>query len=93
MPSPAAVAGPLISGAASVGSSFLGGLFGANEAKKNRDFQLEMWNRQNEYNKPINWRARMEEADKGWATIRVNKDCVDVIDRIGRGIYTYAVKK
>lgn len=57
-----AVAGPLISGTASVGSSFLGGLFGANEAKKNRDFQLEMWNRQNEYNKPINWRARMEEA-------------------------------
>lgn len=56
------VAGPLISGAASLGSSFLGGLFGANEAKKNRDFQLEMWNRQNEYNKPINWRARMEEA-------------------------------
>lgn len=59
---PPAVAGPLISGVASVGSSFLGGLFGANEAKKNRDFQLEMWNRQNEYNKPINWRARMEEA-------------------------------
>lgn len=59
---PATVAGPLISGVASVGSSFLGGLFGANEAKKNRDFQLEMWNRQNEYNKPINWRARMEEA-------------------------------
>lgn len=56
------VAGPLINGAASLGSSFLGGLFGANEAKKNRDFQLEMWNRQNEYNKPINWRARMEEA-------------------------------
>jgi hypothetical protein len=55
-------AGSLINGAASIGSSFLGGLFGANEAKKNRDFQLEMWNRQNEYNKPINWRARMEEA-------------------------------
>lgn len=55
-------AGPLINGAASLGSSFLGGLFGANEAKKNRDFQLEMWNRQNEYNKPVNWRKRMEEA-------------------------------
>lgn len=55
-------AGALVNGAASIGSSFLGGLFGANEAKKNRDFQLEMWNRQNEYNKPINWRARMEEA-------------------------------
>lgn len=55
-------AGSLINGIASVGSSFLGGLFGANEAKKNRDFQLEMWNMQNEYNKPINWRARMEEA-------------------------------
>lgn len=62
MPLPVAVADSLISGAASVGSSFLGGLFGANEAKKNRNFQLEMWNRQNEYNKPINWRARMEEA-------------------------------
>lgn len=34
-----------------------------------------------------------EYAEKGWATIRVNKDCVDVIDRIGKGIYTYAVKK
>lgn len=62
MPLPPAVAGPLVSGIASVGSSFLGGLFGANEAKKNRDFQLEMWNMQNEYNKPINWRKRMEEA-------------------------------
>ena len=30
---------------------------------------------------------------KGWATIRVNKDCVDVINRIGKGVYTYAVKK
>lgn len=34
-----------------------------------------------------------EYTEKGWATIRVNKDCVDVIDRIGKGIYTYAVKK
>lgn len=62
MPLPEAIAGSLISGVVDVGSSFLGGMFGANEARKNRDFQLEMWNRQNEYNKPINWRARMEEA-------------------------------
>ena len=36
---------------------------------------------------------KKEYADKGWASIRINKDCVDVIDRIGREIYTYAVKK
>jgi hypothetical protein len=34
-----------------------------------------------------------EYSRKGWATIRVNKDCLDVIDRIGKGIYTYAVRK
>ena len=55
----------LVNGIASVGSSFLGGMFGANEARKNRDFQLEMWNRQNEYNKPINWRARTAAACSG----------------------------
>lgn len=57
-----ALATPAINAIGNVGSSFLGGLFGANEAAKNRDFQLEMWNRQNEYNKPSAWRARMEEA-------------------------------
>lgn len=36
---------------------------------------------------------KKEYANKGWATIQVNKDCVDVIDRIGKGIYKYAVKK
>ena len=32
------------------------------ENQKNRDFQREMWNANNEYNKPINQMARLEEA-------------------------------
>lgn len=34
-----------------------------------------------------------EYSRKRWGTIRVNKDCLDVIDRIEKRIYTYAVKK
>lgn len=36
--------------------------FNAREAQKDRDFQLDMWNKQNEYNTPAAQRARMEEA-------------------------------
>ena len=36
--------------------------FNAREAKKARDFQLNMWNRQNEYNSASSQRKRLEEA-------------------------------
>lgn len=36
--------------------------FNAREARKARDFQLDMWNRENEYNKASSQRKRLEEA-------------------------------
>lgn len=36
--------------------------FNAREAQKARDFQLDMWNRENEYNKASSQRERLEEA-------------------------------
>lgn len=36
--------------------------FNAREAQKSRDFQLDMWNRENEYNKSSSQRKRLEEA-------------------------------
>ena len=36
--------------------------FNAREAQKARDFQLNMWNRENEYNKASSQRKRLEEA-------------------------------
>lgn len=36
--------------------------FNAREAQKSRDFQLSMWNRENEYNKASSQRKRLEEA-------------------------------
>lgn len=36
--------------------------FNAREAQKARDFQLDMWNRENEYNKASSSRKRLEEA-------------------------------
>ena len=36
--------------------------FNAREAQKARDFQLEMWNNQNEYNSPANQRRLLAEA-------------------------------
>lgn len=36
--------------------------FNAREAKKARDFQLDMWNRENEYNSASSQRKRLEEA-------------------------------
>jgi len=36
--------------------------FNAREAQKARDFQLDMWNRENEYNKASSQRKRLEEA-------------------------------
>lgn len=36
--------------------------FNAREAQKARDFQLDMWNRENEYNKASSQRDRLEEA-------------------------------
>lgn len=36
--------------------------FNAQEAQKNRDYQTEMWNRQNEYNTPLAQRQRLKEA-------------------------------
>lgn len=51
------VGAALVSGAASL----LGGLFGRKDAKKNMQFQAAQIAAQNEYNKPINIRARAEE--------------------------------
>ena len=34
--------------------------FNAREAQKARDFQLEMWNKQNEYNSPVNQRRLLK---------------------------------
>lgn len=36
--------------------------FNAREAQKARDFQLDMWNKENEYNKASSYRKRLEEA-------------------------------
>ena len=36
--------------------------FNAQEAQKARDFQLEMWNKQNEYNSPSNQRKLLAQA-------------------------------
>lgn len=36
--------------------------FNAQEAQKNRDWQMNMWNMNNEYNDPSAWRDRMEQA-------------------------------
>lgn len=36
--------------------------FNAREAQKSRDFQLDMWNRENEYNKASSQRKRLEDA-------------------------------
>lgn len=36
--------------------------FNAREAQKSRDFQLDMWNRENEYNKASSHRKRLEDA-------------------------------
>jgi hypothetical protein len=36
--------------------------FNAREAQKARDFQLDVWNRENEYNKASSQRKRLEEA-------------------------------
>lgn len=36
--------------------------FNAQEAQKNRDYQTEMWNKQNEYNTPLAQRQRLKEA-------------------------------
>ena len=36
--------------------------FNAQEAQKARDFQLQMWNKQNEYNSPSNQRRLLAEA-------------------------------
>lgn len=36
--------------------------FNSQEAQKNRDWQMDMWNKNNEYNDPSAWRDRMEQA-------------------------------
>lgn len=50
-----------IAGLLGAGSSLLGGLFGASQASKDRAFNAQQIKEQNEYNKPINIRARAEE--------------------------------
>lgn len=51
-----------ITGVGGLASSIFNGTSQKKENQKNRDFQREMWNANNEYNKPINQMARLEEA-------------------------------
>lgn len=44
------------------GKSFLNNYFGKKASKKQRQWDLQMWKMQNEYNKPINVMARLKEA-------------------------------
>lgn len=71
-----AIIGPLIGALGAIGGAALGAAsnkknisqnqmnneFNAREAQKARDFQLEMWNRTNEYNSPANQRKLRAEA-------------------------------
>ena len=50
----------LIQGTGSVASSLFGINAQKEENQKNRDFALDMWNRQNEYNSPANQRKLLE---------------------------------
>ena len=52
--------GPLTQGIGSVASSLFSINAQKEENQKNRDFALEMWNRQNEYNSPSNQRKLLE---------------------------------
>ena len=51
-----------ITGVGSLASSVFNASSQKKENQKNRDFQREMWNANNEYNKPINQMSRLEEA-------------------------------
>lgn len=51
-----------ITGVGSLASGVFNGYSQKKENQKNRNFQREMWNANNEYNKPINQMARLEEA-------------------------------
>ena len=51
-----------ITGVGGITQSLFNGYSQKKENQKNRDFQREMWNANNEYNKPINQMARLEEA-------------------------------
>lgn len=54
----AAIIGGALAAAGSAGSAVATGKMN----KKNRQFSLDMWNKQNDYNNPINQRARLEAA-------------------------------
>ena len=51
-----------ITGVGGLASSVFNGVSQSKENKKNRNFQREMWNANNEYNKPVNQMARLDEA-------------------------------
>lgn len=52
--------GPLTQGIGSIASSLISMDAQKEENQRNRDFALEMWNRQNEYNSPANQRKLLE---------------------------------
>ena len=73
--------------------------FNAREAQKARDFQLDMWNRENEYNKASSQRKRLEDAgynpymsdaQAGTATGMSNFLLALVLLFAGRLVYDYA---
>lgn len=58
----AAAAPAIISVVGDVVSTLFGNSSQKEENQRNRDFELEMWKRNNEYNSPKNQKARLEEA-------------------------------
>ena len=56
------VASTLVGGLFNVGSGFLNNYFGKKVSKKEYQRAIELWNMQNEYNKPVNQMARLREA-------------------------------
>ena len=54
--------GPLLAGAAALGSTLANAFSSSNQNKKNREWQEKMWNMNNEYNSPIMQMQRFKEA-------------------------------
>ena len=59
----ASILDSVVSGAANANLNKRTRLFNAQEAQKARDFQLEMWNKSNEYSSPLQTMQRLTEAN------------------------------
>lgn len=56
------VGAPVLGAAASIGSNLLGNFFQISSQREQNEWSEKMWRLNNEYNKPINQRRRLEEA-------------------------------